>query len=274
MKKHKIIGGNNLELSVVETGNLQGKPIIFLHGISQCYQSFQKQYKSFLAEKYRIIIPDLRGHGQSQKVEGLREYTNSTLWADDLNSIIEYFELDNFCVVAWSYSGYFLLDYIKKYGVEKIAKINFVSSAVLLNKTADMVGDGLLKNIKNMSSKKEEENLLGITEFLKECFYSEPEKQEFKKIVEYNLLTPNFVKKALFTRTLNFDEELSQITCPVLISCGQNDNIILPSMSKYIQNMVKSDDIKFSEYKNCGHLTFFEYPQRFNKELDNFLSNL
>ncbi len=35
MKTHKITGGGSVQLHVVETGNQRGRPVMFLHGVSQ-----------------------------------------------------------------------------------------------------------------------------------------------------------------------------------------------------------------------------------------------
>jgi pimeloyl-ACP methyl ester carboxylesterase len=36
MKTHTVAGGGGVRLHVVETGNPQGSPIVFLHGGSHC----------------------------------------------------------------------------------------------------------------------------------------------------------------------------------------------------------------------------------------------
>jgi len=274
MKSHSIRGGNGLKLSVLEFGNLEGKSILFLHGISQCHLSFEKQYSSFLAEKYRIIVPDLRGHGNSGKSEKLREYTNGALWADDIDSIISSLNLKNLTVVAWSYSGYVILDYIKKYGTLKIEKINFVSSAVMLTKKFDMVGNGLLRNVKNMSSKNISEYVDGTINFLNRAFYNKIDNDEMKKMISYNSLTPYFVRKAMFTRVIDFQDILNSLEdISILVSYGEYDEIILPEMSKFIVDNVHCD-VKISEYKECGHSIFYENSGRFNRELNEFIGDV
>jgi non-heme chloroperoxidase len=37
MKHHTITGGGGVRLHVVETGNPGGRPILFIHGFSQCW---------------------------------------------------------------------------------------------------------------------------------------------------------------------------------------------------------------------------------------------
>jgi len=67
MKSHKIVGGGGTQLHLVETGNPNGRPILFIHGFSQCSLAWGRQLSSDLADDYRLIALDLRGHGLSDK---------------------------------------------------------------------------------------------------------------------------------------------------------------------------------------------------------------
>src|SRR4051812_6188179 len=80
-------GGGGVRLHVVEAGNPRGRPIVFLHGTSQCWLTWSRQLRSDLADAYRLVAIDLRGHGLSEKPrEG---YEDSRLWADDVNAAIQ-----------------------------------------------------------------------------------------------------------------------------------------------------------------------------------------
>ena len=67
MGSHKISGGGGVELHVAEAGNPDGRPILFIHGFSQCRLAWGRQMNSELAEDYRLVAMDLRGHGLSGK---------------------------------------------------------------------------------------------------------------------------------------------------------------------------------------------------------------
>ena len=67
MKIHRITGGGGVQLHVVETGNPQGRPIVFIHGASQCWLQWSRQMNSSLVEDHRLIALDMRGHGLSDK---------------------------------------------------------------------------------------------------------------------------------------------------------------------------------------------------------------
>lgn len=67
MKTHRVSGGGGVQLHVVETGNPQGRPILFIHDASQCWLHWSRQMNASLADKHRFVALDMRGHGQSDK---------------------------------------------------------------------------------------------------------------------------------------------------------------------------------------------------------------
>ena len=100
MKTHTVRGGSGLRLHVREWGKADGPPILFIHGLSQNHLCWAKQYESALADEFRLVACDLRGHGMSEAPLELEHYTDSQLWADDVAAIIEELALDRPVLVA------------------------------------------------------------------------------------------------------------------------------------------------------------------------------
>ena len=78
MKTHRVAGGGGVQLHVVETGNQRGRPILFIHGASQCSLQWNLQMNSSLADVHRLVALDVRGHGLSDKPRDA--YNDSKLW--------------------------------------------------------------------------------------------------------------------------------------------------------------------------------------------------
>jgi non-heme chloroperoxidase len=66
MTSHTFTGGGT-SLHLVETGNARGRPILFIHGFSQCWLAWSRQLTSELAARHRLVAMDMRGHGLSDK---------------------------------------------------------------------------------------------------------------------------------------------------------------------------------------------------------------
>lgn len=130
MKFHRVTGGGGTHLNVVESGNPKGCPILYIHGISQCWLQWSRQINSDLAEDHRLVAMDMRGHGLSDKpVAG---YEDSKMWADDVNAVIETLELDNPVLCGWSYGPLVILDYIRHYGEDQLGCLQFIGAITKL----------------------------------------------------------------------------------------------------------------------------------------------
>ncbi len=96
-------------IHVEESGNINGKPVIFLHGgpgggIEPVYRQY------FDPEKWRIIVFDQRGCGQSTPHAELQENTTWDLIAD-IEKIRQYLEIDKWVVFGGSWGSTLSLSY-------------------------------------------------------------------------------------------------------------------------------------------------------------------
>ena len=96
-------------IHVEESGNINGKPVIFLHGgpgggIEPVYRQY------FNPEKWRIIVFDQRGCGQSTPHAELQENTTWDLIAD-IEKIRQHLEIDKWVVFGGSWGSTLSLSY-------------------------------------------------------------------------------------------------------------------------------------------------------------------
>ena len=55
VKSHRITGGGGIGLHVAETGDATARPILFIHGFSQCWLAWGRQFDSDLADDHRLV---------------------------------------------------------------------------------------------------------------------------------------------------------------------------------------------------------------------------
>ena len=65
---------------------------------------------------------------------------------------------------------------------------------------------------------------------------------------------------------------LAKVRVPTLIAHGRNDALILPAAAEMTAAAIRGSRISW--YDDCGHSPFIEHPERFNRELDAFVSSL
>ena len=83
-----------------------GEPLVLLHGATVTH-SMWAQVAPALAARYRVIAPDLRGHGRTDNPAGAFTYR---LLADDTAAFIEALELEQPNVCGWSDGGQVALE--------------------------------------------------------------------------------------------------------------------------------------------------------------------
>lgn len=87
------------------------KTIVFVNGGSCSYRYWFKQMP--LAEKYRLVFADLRGHGNSEAPAW--GYSNER-FADDIRDLVHYLDLQNVWLCGWSCGASYALEYFHLHG--------------------------------------------------------------------------------------------------------------------------------------------------------------
>jgi len=96
----------NVRLSGLDFGNPDAPDMVLLHGIRDISWSMTSIAEEF-ARDYHIVVPDLRGHGDSDNPS---VYTMSHIIAD-LRSLIVNRELENPVIIAHSLGGHIAAQY-------------------------------------------------------------------------------------------------------------------------------------------------------------------
>src|SRR5687768_7980948 len=82
-KSYTVTAPDGVKLAVQESGNPDGAPVVFIHGLLGSHLSWNAQLQSPELQRYRMIAYDLRGHGLSGKPTDANAYREGSRWADD-----------------------------------------------------------------------------------------------------------------------------------------------------------------------------------------------
>ena len=99
---HFWTASDGVRLAYHELG--EGRPVVLLHGLfSDAYTNWIKfgTAARIAAEGFRVIMPDLRAHGQSGKPHGVEFYPRGVL-ARDLRELVSLLQLEEFDLGGFS----------------------------------------------------------------------------------------------------------------------------------------------------------------------------
>lgn len=303
-----VKSADGVNLAVVESGNREGPAILFVHGFSQSAASWRQQMLGDLADTYRMVAFDLRGHGYSSKPETPESYVASQLWADDIAAVIEAKGLSDVTLVGWSYGGLPLLDYVQAHGQDKLAAMVFVATGYNLDlRPPDaggpepVLGPGVIENTAPMAGVPAgppgadldgcgaadtcgtyERQLAGTKRFL-EMVPGSPFSAEISdEALAYNLQTPPYVRRSMVIDRfvvggpLDHSPTLGTIKVPALFIHGSKDQHVLPRSTEIMQELIDASggQTKRLIYEGIGHAPFIEAADRFNIDLADFIGGL
>jgi non-heme chloroperoxidase len=267
MKTHTIGGGGGLQLHVREWGKADGPPILFIHGWSQNHLCWDKQYESALRDEFRLVAYDLRGHGMSEAPLGPEHYTDGKLWADDLAAIIDQLDLERPVLVGWSYGAFVICDYVRTYGQDRIAAVNFVEGAVNLGEAAfgTLIGPGFLDHFVDATADDLPTNIRGMRAFLRACLAKPLPADDFETALCWNIVVAPRIRANLAAREIDGDDILRALEVPLLVTQGRADTVVLPAMAEHVLAICPTAEASW--YEGVGHLPHLQEPERFNREL-------
>jgi non-heme chloroperoxidase len=272
MKTRRVTGAGRVQLHVVETGNPHGRPILFLHGTSQCWLQWRRQLSSSLGDRHRLVAMDLRGHGLSDKPRGA--YGDSRLWADDVHAVIQALELDHPVLCGWSYGPLVILDYVRHHGEDAIGGLHLVGAITKLGSEAAMsvLSPELLALFPQFTSTDAETCVRGLDGLLRLCFARELSPEELYGMLGYNVSVPPYVRQELFSRALDNDDLLPGLRRPILITHGARDAVVRPSIVEQHRSVMPRAEVHL--VPGAGHAVFWDDPAGFNERLEAFCDSL
>ena len=267
MKVHAVRGGGGLRLHVREWGRADGPPVLFIHGWSQNHLCWARQYESALASEFRLIAYDLRGHGMSEAPLEPGHYTDGKLWATDVAAIIEELHLDRPVLVGWSYGAFVICDYVRAYGQDRIAAIDFVEGAVKLGEAAfgTLIGPGFLDHFVGATADDLPTNIEAMRSFVRACVVKPVPDDDLETAICWNVAVPAVIRANLAAREIDCDDVLAALQVPLLVTQGRADSVVLPAMAEHV--LATCPTAEASWYDGTGHIPHLEDPARFNRDL-------
>ena len=121
-----------------------GQPIVFSHGWPLSADDWDNQMLFFVAQGYRVIAHDRRGHGRSTQTGDGHDMDH---YASDLAELTEHLDLRDAIHVGHSTGGGEVAHYIGQHGEERVSRAVLISAVPPLMVQTESNPDGLPKSV-------------------------------------------------------------------------------------------------------------------------------
>jgi pimeloyl-ACP methyl ester carboxylesterase len=114
---------NGLTFNVAEAGS--GPPVLLLHGFPDCWRLWRHQVPALAEAGHRVVAPDLRGFGETDKPEKVEDYKMRTLVGDAVG-LLDALGIDRVAVVGHDW-GAALAWMVATFAPDRVSRLVAVS---------------------------------------------------------------------------------------------------------------------------------------------------
>jgi len=250
-----------------------GPPVVLIHGGCMSHRVWESQVYALLDAGYRVITPDLRGHGDSDKPVG--PYT-AERYAEDIAVMADQLGLDSFTLLGWSLGSTITSAFIEAYG-NSLDGVVLVSSAIFARIAAVERGEPIDTDlpIEQMMQNQRYNRPDGVEKFVSKMFHETPDRWTRNWLWNIAMQTPMRVALKMLQIYVDPDHErlhdgLSTLDAPAAVFYGENDRSSSVSDAKTISQSVFSDG-QYVPFKHSAHVPFIEEAKQFDDELITFV---
>jgi len=250
-----------VRLHYVEQGNAKGPTVILLHGYSDSWVSWG-QVLPLIDKKYHVYVPDLRGHGESDRPASGYSFPD---FAGDIIAFMDAKGIKKATIVGHS-MGSFVAQHVATMAPERVEKLVLVGSA-------PAVSNGEVSQLQiEVNALTDPVPVKFVTEFQKSVV-TRPIPDEFMdRVVQESMKLPARVWRDTMAGMLakNSTVRLSKIKAPTLIIWGDRETVFPKRADQeLLRNGIPNARLKV--YEGTGHCPNWEEPVRFVKDLLGFV---
>ena len=258
-----------VELNVREAGS--GRPVVFLHGVTCSGWFFQPQLDHAATGAWRAIVPDFRGHGDSEKVLDGHTVPN---YAQDVHALLEGMGVERPVLVGWSMGTMVAFEYLKAFGQDAVAGVVLVDQP-----PSDFAWPGYdyfmftPEVLAHTVDALQMDQAAVAEEFAGLMLHAPTPEVVAQFVVELMKPPPAVAVSILVDQTFrDYREFLPEITVPTLVAFGGDDKATNPAAGKWMADRIPG--ARLVVFDASSHCPFFEEPAAFNAELVEFLAGL
>jgi pimeloyl-ACP methyl ester carboxylesterase/putative sterol carrier protein len=274
--EHITVNAGGVELSTFAFGH--GPPVVLLHGLAATKLSYLPLLPT-LAERYRVIVPDLPGHGESSKPRG--RYT-PPYFARVVRALFDEMGLQETAVIGNSMGGRIALEVVAAYP-------HRVNSLILLDPAAAGLPFPLYARLLGLlptgvgAIPVPWRKRIVVTAIRQ--MFADPERlpragylaaaDEFIRIYRKGrarMALLSAMRGLIADEPQAFWDRAKRISVPTLILWGREDRLVPVGLGHRLANTIK--DSRLEVLSGVGHVPQFEQPEETQRLVLGFLDEI
>ena len=241
----------------------EGEPLLLIHGLGSSSRDWELQL-DFFAQKYQVILVDVRGHGRSGKPPGPYSIP---LFAEDIKKLLQALQLGQAHILGISLGGMIAFQL-------GISHPEVVKSLIIVNSTPELIAR-TLKDHLGIWQRLLIVRFLGMRkmgEVLGNRFFPDPEQAELREIFIERWAEndkPAYTEAMKAVIGWSVTDRLGEIRCPTLVLGSDGDYFPAAEKENYVKQIPGAELLVI---ENSRHALPAEKPAEFNSAVKAFLT--
>lgn len=255
-----------IEMAYDDTGS--GLAVVLLHGYPFNRSMWREQVEA-LSASYRVITPDLRGHGETTATD---EPATMDEMARDVAALMDELNINRAAVGGLSMGGYVTLAFYRRFPLR-------VRALVLADTRPQADTEEARRNREQQARKALKEGMgviadVSLPKALAPATIKNRPKVAARVREMMTKTRPEGAAAALRGMAARVDQSdfLPSIYAPTLIIVGSLDELTPPADSKFMRREIRGSRLEIID--GAAHVSNIENPAQFNHALKSFLDDL
>lgn len=271
---------NSMRLHLYVAGPENGPLLIFLHGFPDFGGAWHRQLAYFGARGYRVIAPDQRGYGDSDKPPNVAAYRIDKL-AGDIAGLADALGHDRFDLVAHDWGGVVAWHLLEHYPqrIRRAVIMNAPELGVLgrvARRSLNQLAKG--KYILFFQLPRLPEAVIGshggnrlLHASGLSAVLDKPDRARYRQAWDGALTSMlNWYRAALRSGSGGKADSRQPIDTPLLILWSKQDHYLVPELAEQCATLCSNARLEYLE--GVGHWLYHEQPEAINARIEDFLT--
>ena len=255
-----------VRLAFAEVG--AGRPVVLVHGWTMNHAVWDGLVQ-VLAPDHRVVLPDLRGHGDSDKPAG---DLSPARHAADLAALMEALDLRDVTLLGWSFGGMATMQAAATHA-DRLAQVVLLNAAGPKYLATEDFPHGHAESDLAEWLRQERDERPAFRRFCMSSMPAEPYDELFTDwLWAQSMRTPSWAAAPMLEAFARADlrADLDRIEVPALVVHGLEDVWCVPGAARHVAEHVR--DGRLVELAGCGHSPQWERRAEFEGVLTEFLA--